>query len=285
MSVFDTVGTALASTDIASSITGRTQKAIIKIKQDSAAPNTKGAAGSANAMAAAASALASTAASAAGAAVGGAAAAAGAAGGAAAGTGAAAQTYQMNVQYNPSSISFRAGAESVPFQYLQEHIDIETPIQRTQAASITMSVRLIFDQMSISDCFMLEHFKPTTQTVAQAITTKGFTNTKVHSVQKVTNAFIGMLMNEKTRMVTFQWATMSFSGEVTQVRAIYTMFSTKGRPVRSEVTLSISQRVLENEGDKYWDSAFEKCFSATGEDVAGGKKGKEIVPNLLNISL
>ena len=251
---------------VKTNVLGITKKAILTIKQESSAASASvpGAGGDASVIASTAAALS-----------GGSAAASAAAG--------AAANYQLSVQYNPSSISFRAGADSIPFQYLQQNLDTGIPTQNTKPPSITMSVRLIFDQMNISDCFILEKYKHSTQDVAQLALNKGI-NTKVYSVRATTNAFIGMLMSEKTRNVVFQWADMCFAGEVTEVRAIYTMFSTTGRPVRSEVTLNISQRVEKDTDDDAWDQAFEKCFSATGENIAGGKSNSEQIGSIFNFS-
>ena len=63
------------------------------------------------------------------------------------------------------------------------------------------------------------------------------------------------------------------------------MFSISGRPVRSEVTINISQRLENDKDGEVWDQAFEKCFSATGQAVAGGKSAGEMITNLVNISI
>ena len=42
--------------------------------------------------------------------------------------------------------------------------------------------------------------------------------------------------------------------------------------------------VDDKDGD-VWDQAFEECFSATGQAVAGGKSAGEMVTNLVNISI
>lgn len=193
------------------------------------------------------------------------------------------KTYQMKVQFNPSSISFRASSTDIPFQYLQENTDPEIPAQGCRPPSISMSVTLIFDQVNVKDCFMLEKFKLTTQDVAQLAVNKGI-NTTVYSVQKQTNAFVGMMMNDDTRTVTFEWANLRFKGEVTEVRADYTMFSTSGRPVRSQVRLSLSQRLDEKADFDYWNKAFETCFPQSSREF-GGKSASEMITNLVNISL
>lgn len=255
------------ASSLATNLTGSTKKAILLVRQQNSAASSSvpGAGGDKAVKAGAGLAL-----------TGGAASLASGAG--------SLTNYQLSVQYNPSSISFRAGAQPIPFQYLQQNLDPSIPAQNTKPPSITMSVRLIFDQMNVKDCFMLEKFKVSTQDVAQLAVNKGV-NTKVYSVRTVTNAFLGMLMSETTRNVTFQWADTSFSGEVTEARAIYTMFSISGRPVRSEVTINISQRLENDKDGDVWDQAFEKCFSATGQAVAGGKSAGEMVTNLVNISI
>lgn len=257
------------TSDAKASITGKTSKALLLVET---APSTGTGAAGGNSLSDRASAALS----------GGVQAIAGA--GAAAGQPGTGRVLQLPVQYNPSSISFRASTSDTEFRYLQQNMDPDIPAQHTQPASIVMSVRLIFEQINIKDCFMLEKFKVSTQDVAQLALNKGL-NQKVYSVQTVTNAFIGMLMSEDTRTVTFQWAGMSFTGEVSEARAEYKMFSIQGRPVYSEVMLNLSQRLTDSGDEQMWNSAFDKCFTASGSAVAGGKKVTEGLSNLLNIGI
>lgn len=255
-------------------VLGITEKATLTITTGS----DSGAAGAAGAAAGAAGAAAGAVPE-----VAGAAAAALGVGDAAAAAPAAPKTYQMKVQFNPSSISFHASTVDIPFQYLQENSDPEIPAQGFRPPSISMSVTLIFDQVNIKDCFMMEKFKLSTQDVAQLVVNKGV-NTTVYSVQKQTNAFIGMMLSDDTRTVTFQWADLCFKGEVTEVRADYTMFSISGRPVRSQVRLNLSQR-LDNKTDyNNWNKAFDACFPESSGEF-GGKSVTETISNLVNISI
>ena len=97
---------------------------------------------------------------------------------------------------------------------------------------------------------------------------------------------IGMIMRKSTRLVTFQWSEMSFTGEVTEVHADYTMFSVSGRPVRSQVRINISQRVDSGSDSQYWNKAFDKCFGSQNVSaISGGKSQMEGLSNLLNIGI
>ena len=218
---------------LTTNVLGITEKATLTIVTGSDS-DASGAAGSA------AGSVAGAAAGAAGAAAGAASAAATALGvGTAAASAAVPKTYRMTVQFNPSSISFHASTVDSPFQYLQQKSDSEIPLQGFRPPSISMSVMLIFDQVNVKDCFMMEKFKVSTQDIAQLAVNKGV-NTTVYSVQKQTNAFVGMMLSDETRTVTFQWADLCFQGEVTKEREDYRMFSISSRPVRSQVWLFFS---------------------------------------------
>lgn len=191
----------------------------------------------------------------------------------------------LQVQYNPASVEFQASSEEVTIPYLQQNIDPSIPNQNTRPPSVTLSVHLIFDAMNVRDSFMFEKFRVTTQDVAQ-LAAKRTLKKDIYSVQAQTNGLIGMIMRKSTRLVTFQWAEMSFTGEVTEIQADYSMFSVSGRPVRSQVKINISQRVDSNSDSKYWNQAFDKCFGNQNISVvSGGKSQMEGLSNLLNIGI
>jgi hypothetical protein len=192
----------------------------------------------------------------------------------------------LQVQYNPSSIHFQANAENIVAQSLQKNVDQSIPIQNTRPPTVMMSVDLIFDAVNLKDSFMLEKGRLSIgdavsagAAIAKNIFGDGYT------VQPQTNGLIGILLRESTQTVTFRWADMTFTGEVTEVSAKYTMFSVSGKPVRSVVSLSISQQVKNKSDTKYWDKAFDDFFG--GQNIAaavGGKSAGGAVSNLLNIN-
>lgn len=199
----------------------------------------------------------------------------------------AAGFYILPVQYNPSSLSVQANASSIPVQYLQQNIDNGIPNQNFRPPSVVLTVDLVFDAMNIYDAFMFEKANITPnnalrfgKAIAQSkMTREGF------SVQPQTNALLACLMRQSTRSVIFQWADMTFAGDVTEVSASYKMFSVSGKPIRSFVKMNITQKVNGEANHSYWNKAFDNCFGdmlSTGE--AGGKSMLEKTGNLLNIT-
>lgn len=190
-------------------------------------------------------------------------------------------THRLEVQYNPSSIVIQANADSVCFRHLQQNMDDSIPNSMTRPPSVVMSVELFFDDMDLADSFMVEKFTSgvSAQTVSNVV---GALSGKVHSVQSKINAFIGLMQDDLTRVITFQWADMSFTGEVTEVQARYTMFSTSGRPVRGSVRLNITQQVESKAGFEYWDKAFDK-FLPQDSTINNGKSVLDKAQNLINI--
>ena len=149
---------------------------------------------------------------------------------------------------------------------------------------------LIFDDMNPTDAFMADKFMLLSGfSVGNLISAgAGIANAikgKVYSVQKQTNALVAAAIRDSTRSVTFKWANMSFTGELTEVRAAYTMFSVSGRPVRSTVTLSITQQVNGEIGSGYWDAAFNSAFGGASSIAnSGGRSASNKAGNLLNFN-
>lgn len=207
----------------------------------------------------------------------------GAAGAGAAG-GALSGAHVLEVQYNPSSISIQANSVVTPFQYLQQNIDNGIPAQSFRDPAVVLSVELYFDDMNPKDAFMIDKLRLSVGDAVSGVSglvkaAKGET----YSVMPQTNGLLAALIRDKTRMVTFKWADMSFTGEMTEANASYTMFSVSGRPVRSVVKLSITQEVKAGD-EKYWTKAFDSAFGdETAAKTTVGKSFADRYGNLLNI--
>ena len=191
----------------------------------------------------------------------------------------------LEVQYNPSSLSLTANAQPVPFSYLLKNTDNGIPNQDLRPPSVTLNVQLVFDDMNVKDAFMAEKARLSVGDVisdVSAIVTAA--RGKSYSVQPQTNALVAMLMRESTRLVTFQWADMSFTGEVCQTQARYTMFSVSGQPIRSVVDLVIVQAITGSGDMTQWDNAFDKGFANSLSASTTGKSTIQKASNLINIS-
>lgn len=193
-------------------------------------------------------------------------------------------TSVMKVQYNPTSLSIQANAEAIPFTYLQQNIDSGIPNQSPRPPMVVLSVDLIFDAMNPKDAFMAEKFSLSTggivSSVAGAIQTAtggGYT------VQPQTDGLIAALMRPSTRVVTFRWADMAFTGQLIEVQAEYTMFSVSGKPVRSKVRMNIAQQVESDADIQYWNKVLDTTFNGSVE--AGGKGIDQTLGNLLNLGI
>lgn len=190
-------------------------------------------------------------------------------------------SYPIQVQYNPASVRFQANAQPMPFKYLQNNVESSIPTQRTRNASVVMSVELIFDDTNIKDAFMADKFRVSASDIASDITALK----RKYSVLPQTNAILAALLRDTTRNVTFRWNEMSFSGELTEAQAAYTMFSVSGQPIRSTITINITQEFSRVSGDDY-DSSFDVVFgSQTSLKNASAESLSRRTSNLLNFNL
>jgi hypothetical protein len=187
----------------------------------------------------------------------------------------------MQVQYNPSSLSIMANAQPIPFSYLQQNVDSGIPNQMIRPPMVVLSVELLFDATNPQDAFMMDKFRVASSSVVSDISGGIKAKQGGYTVQPQTEALMAMILRGKTRVVTFRWADMAFTGQVSEVRADYTMFSVSGKPIRSRVMLNINQQVESNADLKYWDKALDKTFEK-GNTVETKKAGQQL-GSLLNL--
>jgi len=192
----------------------------------------------------------------------------------------------MQVQYNPSTISFRASADAETVPALRQQGGNSVQNQIIQPASIIMSVELIFDAVNVKDSFMYDKLEAASlggviSSVAAGINIK---KKKPYTVQPQTNGLLAMVLFKEFQRVTFHWADTTFTGQVSEAQAKYKMFSVSGRPVRSAVQLQIRQCLDNTAEDKRWQEKFNKCF---GDKDTGGDFGRKNIgqytSNLLNL--
>ena len=198
-------------------------------------------------------------------------------------------TYYMRVQYNPSSITYQANAQPIPVKYLQNNVDTSVPTQRMRNASIVMSVQLLFDDTNVKDAFMEDKLRMASMGDIASTATGIYNNIGTrtgYSVMPQTNAILAALLRDTTRShVAFAWGDSKFEGELTEAQANYTMFSVSGKPVRSTVTINITQEI-QNIASDNWDKAFDKVFGTKdkGRDAAKASASR-VTGNLLNFNL
>lgn len=184
------------------------------------------------------------------------------------------------VRFNPSELSINAigGGKAPVMNYDDsEHSQVDYV---EVGVNIQLSVRLIFDDMSITDSFMNE-----------AIAIKNAVKKTYHTIKETRNSvqaqvegFIGALRNSHTRSVKFHWGEMVYEGVLNYMNAEYTMFSIHGRPVRAHVDLGIlcSDKKLNGDNMGNWKKAYEDAFASDGVNLESAGQN---VGNLFNINL
>ena len=186
---------------------------------------------------------------------------------------------EFEVQYNPNSLRFEATAgEQVYIQNTQKSAYADELKKINSKTTISLDFQLVFDDLQIGDAFSLDTGSLISNTAAEKV--KDFTkavqgkSTK-HTVQPQMDMLVAAIARASTRQVIFFWSNMSFRGEITIVNARYTMFNTKGNPIRGVIDCRIVQNAEMAElkyDDKYWNKKFDKVF----------KEGSPISASALN---
>lgn len=186
----------------------------------------------------------------------------------------------LEVQYNPASMRISANADVIQMRNLQNTLEDGVVNQSCRAPSVILSVDLIFNAVNVKDSFMADKFRISTNDMIKNIISVAQAQNGGYTVQPQSDGLLAASLLEAERFVTFQWADMSFSGELTDVNVQYGMFSLSGKPVHSVVSLRITQQLTSKAEDTRWNqSKFDECFS--------GKKNTDIgqaASNLLNVT-
>lgn len=188
------------------------------------------------------------------------------------------RNHVMQVQYNPSSLLLQANAEAIPFTYLMQNIDEGVPNQNQRPPMVVLSVELIFDAMTPTDAFLMDK----TRIVELGISTAISKSKGGYTVQPQTDGLVAAILRPQTRLVTFRWADMAFTGHLIELQADYTMFSSSGRPIRSKVRMNIAQQVESDADIQYWNKALDKMFASGNDQTL--KNTAQSMGNLLNLN-
>lgn len=175
-------------------------------------------------------------------------------------------TKEFRVQFNPSELQLDATVHPDPLINLTNQGQASTQ-NSVQPGSVILTVRLIFDKVVVTDCFMGAKFAGGLSASGIA----GAANTVMSALGKRTEptvrteveGLIAALRNKYTRLMEFCWADFHFKGTLRYVNAEYTMFSIKGEPVRAKVTLRIEQQLEREMLQATWYRDYEQAFGAS----------------------
>ncbi len=141
------------------------------------------------------------------------------------------------------------------------------------STTIMMSVQLLFDACDPQDAFMGDksNLSPTSVATGAAKAFLSGTGNKTITVQPEVEGFIGAIRNRYTRIITFNWGNISYSGSLRNVRAQYSMFNPTGDPVRATVDLSImcaDDDELSGASLAVWQERYKSAFINGSESFA-----------------
>jgi len=192
----------------------------------------------------------------------------------------------VQVQFNPSSISFQGNAGDIRRESVGGHG--ENQFQQYDSPSETiMAMELYFDDVNNKDAFMMDG---DSSILGDLTTIGGITQRaeqglsalrgKRYSVQDSTELLVAAMVQTYTRNVGFAWNKMLFWGELVGVQVQYTMFNKVGEPVRARVLIQIrqDQKFKDDESDADykteadWEKAFENMFKDNAGNNAFGIK-------------
>lgn len=150
-------------------------------------------------------------------------------------------------------------------------------------AKMILNVKLYFDEMNTYDSFMASKLTAgvTAEGVKNIAASIAKANGKVWSVQDEVEGLIAALCNPYTRNVSFRWADFAFTGQLENISAKYTMFSTSGRPVRAQMDLRIRHE-MDDVYLKSWYDSYKEAFEGDSSRLSNAS---QTVGNIINFEL
>ncbi|MDD7148914.1 MAG: hypothetical protein SOY45_00760 [Lachnospiraceae bacterium] len=195
----------------------------------------------------------------------------------------------FTVQFNPSELQFSGygGGFVQKINFVNNKKADEDVTFGNMQSRITMTVKLIFDQVDPQDAFMSDKFTMSYTSVTKGVVkgVKKLFGKKTNSVQTQVEGFIGALRNENTREITFAWGKMCYTGILNRISSQYTMFSVTGEPIRAVVTMTMvcADENIEGNTMGNWEDQYNKAFGG-GESFSLVNSAQK-VGNLFNFNL
>lgn len=148
----------------------------------------------------------------------------------------------VRIQYNPVSVTLqsRGGEMMTRDGGFGGAGDFKGFQKNAIPAETVLSMELLFDGTNVFNGFLAD-------------TDMGY------SVAPVSELFASAIASAYSRLVCVVWNRMTFWGELCEVDVEYTMFSKKGNPIRSKVSIRIRQdgeSAKEGAAEKHWEKAY-----------------------------
>lgn len=168
------------------------------------------------------------------------------------------------VQFNPTSLQIRSIGGDDDIQITNYTASNIAGVKSGEVnLHVELSLKLIFDQLSITSSFVQELLNEGNG--ENKSSNKNATDNEEQknrpSVQVIVDAFTATMRNENTRRLCFEWGEFYYEGIVRRMNTTYTMFDILGNPTRAEVAMTI---YLVDEDSKetndYWKDAYYAAF-------------------------
>ena len=189
----------------------------------------------------------------------------------------------FTVQFNPSTLRLSGHSGGPASTTNFSALNAKEVKRKAVDASISMSVELLFDSMDPKDAFMNDKIDVSPTGFLTGMADMGLTmgQKKKKTVQRQVEGFIGALRNENTRLITFNWGEICYSGVLRRVGAEYTMFNVTGEPVRAKVGLTIMCADVKEWPNSVavWQERYKNSYLGGSES---GVKASQKLGNLLN---
>ena len=173
----------------------------------------------------------------------------------------------FQVQFNPNSLTLHAAGKPVQIATVESKKD--APIQESISVApsrATLRVQLIFDDLVIPDAFMADRLSLNPRDIAAVVKWK---LGRARSVRSEVEGLVAAIQSPQTREMTFCWSKFMFKGTMNSINATYTMFNTKGEPIRGTVDIRLEQTV-EAKMLHNWREDFTSMFGPAGRMNASG---------------
>lgn len=213
-------------------------------------------------------------------------------------------TKRFTVQFNPNEIQL-SGYGGGMYSKLDYTTDGDGINFETTNPRITLTMNLIFDEADPLNAFMGDKFNISASNIIKNVVvqpsdifqtkaSKYFSRNGRETVQDKAEAFTAALRNEGTRIITFKWGDMCYTGTLIRVSVQYTMFDTSGTPVRAIVTLSmvcldLAGKTSAIDSDpmvQEWLGYYYKAFSSSTFGLGSvATSAQKVTGNILNLNL
>ena len=202
---------------------------------------------------------------------------------------------KVKVQYNPSTVHYSSRGGQSFNRYSGVGGEGSGHIQTGNIPTeVVLNMDLIFDDTDNSDAFMMDSgaFSPTgimkkgVSSIIDRVTTGSFRGE--HSVQNISELFIAATTSAYSRIICVIWNKTVFWGELCGVNVEYTMFNSKGNPIRSRVHLEVRQddRGAEAGANTLWNQSYQQMFKEA-KKISKSKRltsSSNLASNLFNFS-